>query len=193
MDSADKDGIYLHRVDGVEIKGNHFDGGSSAEGVTFLTPVTEVSISGNIVDTVAVTMNNFDTVPLALSDVTATQTSSDLGFNRLYGGGTALVAGDFALHANWGSTAFITVTGTDSAFKIVVTSAGASIASYPNIVLTFTDGAWSSIPFAVCNRGGGADGAIPLSSRATTTTLTMDYQATPTSTSTYTFNCLVIG
>jgi hypothetical protein len=73
-------------------------------------------------------------------------------------GGTALVAGDFALSAGWGSTASVSaITGTDSRFLIEVTSAGTGQAVNPTITLTYADGAWPSAPFPQITDNGSVD------------------------------------
>lgn len=71
--------------------------------------------------------------------------------------GTALVAGDFTLSSGFGSTASIgTITGTDQRFRATITSAGTGQAANPTVILTFQDGTWSTAPFFVTSRAGGA-------------------------------------
>jgi hypothetical protein len=82
MDLAAQDGITLFRANGVVVAGNHFKGtGGVAEAVTFIASVTDVSIIGNTVDAVGLGMTGFSGVPLAISDVTITQFSVDLGIS----------------------------------------------------------------------------------------------------------------
>ncbi len=78
------DAIYLKYVDGVVIEGNRFGAGfagSGAECVVFDDDVTNVSISGNIVLGLEPTMPGYESVPLQVNDVTATQSSAAGGFS----------------------------------------------------------------------------------------------------------------
>jgi len=68
-------------------------------------------------------------------------------------GGTALVAGDFALSAGWGTTASVgSVRGVDQFFEFVVTSAGTGQGASPTITYTPKDGTWTTAPIWVCVR-----------------------------------------
>ena len=81
MDLAAQDGITLFRANGVVIERNHFKGtGSVAKAVIFTASTTDVSLKGNTVNAVLATMTGFTGVPLPVSDVTITQTSSAGGF-----------------------------------------------------------------------------------------------------------------
>lgn len=85
----------------------------------------------------------------------AGSTTPDTKFNRLKSAqGSALIAGDFAISASWGSTASIaSVSGTDAAGSITILTGGTGIAANPSITLTFHDGTWTNPPIVVCSRG----------------------------------------
>lgn len=113
---------------------------------------------------------------------------------RFVSGGTALVGGDFALHANWGASATIgTITGTDQAFQFTVTSAGAGQGANPTVTLTFKDGTWTTVPIFTCNMNGGT-GALSFTTVVpTATTAVITYIGTPTVDLTYTISCVGMG
>jgi len=70
--------------------------------------------------------------------------------------GTAVVAGDFALGAGWGTTAtvsFISPGSTDTRGQIRITSSGTGQAAQPSIIFTFKDGTYSTSPFMVATSG----------------------------------------
>lgn len=70
------------------------------------------------------------------------RTDDDFTAKRLMQrGGTALVAGDFALDAGWGSTASVSVdtNSTDGRWRITVTSNGVGQSGNPSITLTFKE------------------------------------------------------
>lgn len=109
--------------------------------------------------------------------------------------GTALVAGDFALHANWGSTASVAVAtgGKDNKFQITVTSAGTGQGANPTVVLTFKDGTFTVAPVAVVCRGGGSQNTLPVFCTCTATTLTITFVGTPVAAETFIINGHVLG
>ena len=109
--------------------------------------------------------------------------------------GTALVAGDFALSAGWGSTATVTaVIGTDQAWQMLVTSQGAGIAAGPTITLTFHDGTWTNSP--ICNskiQGGTGSLTAALTDNPSATQNIITFQGTPVSGLTYLISSVAIG
>lgn len=109
--------------------------------------------------------------------------------------GTSLVAGDFALSGGFGNTASVAVkTGSkDTRFGIVVTSAGTGQGASPTITLTFKDGTFTSVPFAVVSRGAGDQPTVPLLAIATATTLVITFLGTPVAAETYTIFGIVLG
>ncbi len=117
------------------------------------------------------------------------------GVARLYLGGTALVAGDFALSAGWGDTASVgTITGADARCKFTVTSAGVGQAANPTITLTFKDGTWTVTPFVVACRGGGSQlGIQPCVTGVTATTVTLTWPGTPVAAETFQFILQAVG
>jgi len=108
--------------------------------------------------------------------------------------GTALVAGDFALSAGFGTTATVTsVTGTDQRFGFTVNSSGTGQGADPTIILTFTDGAWTAAPFVVTGRTGGDQLAVALTVTTSTTTATITFRGTPIAAQTYGIECILMG
>lgn len=122
-------------------------------------------------------------------------TSSARGTTRLRSiGGTALVAGDFALSSGWGTTASVgTITGTDQRCQFTVTSAGTGQAANPTITLTFKDGTWTTTPFALVLRNGGAAYTFQLTWTVSATQLVITFNGQPIAAETFTFTVMVIG
>jgi hypothetical protein len=109
-------------------------------------------------------------------------------------GGTALVAGDFALSAGWGNTAAVSaVTGTDQGWNITVTCGGTGIAANPTITLTFKDGTWTNSPIAMSKMVGGTGTITDLSDAPTATTWVITFNGTPVDTKTYIISGIVMG
>jgi hypothetical protein len=108
--------------------------------------------------------------------------------------GTALVAGDFALSAGWGSGAAVSaVTGTDQGFDLTVT-AGTSPTANPTITLTFKDGTWTNAPILLIQQRGGT-GAQPTAINYTpsATAPVITWIGTPVNTNTYIISVIVMG
>lgn len=67
--------------------------------------------------------------------------------------GTALVAGDFSLHANFGTGASVsTIAATDQGGRVTITS-GTTAGASPTATLTFKDGTWTAAPAVTVSRG----------------------------------------
>ncbi len=109
--------------------------------------------------------------------------------------GTSLVAGDFALHANWGTTASIgTITGTDQRSRATITSAGTGQGANPTVILTFKDGTWTTAPFFVVSRAGGSQPTVQFEvTTITATALTLTFQGTPSASETFILSVVGIG
>lgn len=108
--------------------------------------------------------------------------------------GTALVAGDFALSAGFGTTATVTgVIGTDQGWTITVTSSGTGQAANPTITLTFHDGTWTLSPITVSKMSGGTGAVTQLTESPTATTNVITFQGTPVAASTYVISSVAIG
>lgn len=109
--------------------------------------------------------------------------------------GTALVAGDFALSASWGSTATKTVNrGVDGAFSFTVTEGGTGQAANPTVTLTFHDGSWINVPVSTCNLDAATtDTFAPVAVKDTATTLIVTYIGTPATNKAVTFQCHTTG
>lgn len=107
---------------------------------------------------------------------------------------TALVAGDFALSAGWGSTATVTsVSGTDTAWRITVTSQGSGIGASPTVTHTFKDGAYANVPYCNSKQAGGTGGPVLMTEVPTTTQNVITAVGTPTTGQTFVIQGLVIG
>jgi hypothetical protein len=126
----------------------------------------------------------------AFTTVSSTGVAS---LQRVKATGTALVAGDFALHANWGAGATVTsVTGTDQGWNITVTAAGTPGAS-PTVILTFKDGTWTSAPIVISKMVGGTGAITDLTDSATATAWTVTFNGTPVAGSTYVISGIAMG
>lgn len=120
-------------------------------------------------------------------------------FSRRYfaSGGTASVAGDFALSAGWGTTASVgTITGEDAHLSFVVTSAGTGQGADPTITYTFKNGTWTNAPWVTCHLNGASTASeltTAITWTTTATTVVLTFRGTPTATRTYTFQIMTIG
>lgn len=109
-------------------------------------------------------------------------------------GGTALVAGDFALSAGWGTTASVgTITGTDQGFQFTVTSSGTGQGANPTITVTDKDGTWTNAPIVLVKRSGGNQLTIADTWTVTATALTITFNGTPVAAETFTYNVIKMG
>ena len=146
---------------------------------------------------------NVPSLPTAATTETGTGAivrAVDSSVNRVKTNGTALVAGDIAIVTTgaWGDTAnavVSAVTGNDQWFQWTITAGGANTGANPTIVITFTDGTWTTAPIVMCNR---QDFAVPATVTVTITTvtatvLTLTFDGTPTAANVYRFACHVGG
>ncbi len=123
----------------------------------------------------------------------ATGTFTALAGNRFKATGTALVAGDFALHANWGTGAAIgTITGTDQGWQGTVTAATTPGAS-PTLILTFKDGTWTNAPICISKMIGGTGTTTELGDSVSATAHTITFNGTPVDGQTYIIAAVCIG
>lgn len=112
--------------------------------------------------------------------------------------GTAIATTDVAVGAGWGANATCSaVTGNDSRGTITITTSllDTPLAT-PTLTLTFKNGTWTTVPFAVCNINDSSTGTLAASScHCTATTLVLSYDGTPTALSakTYIFNFHIVG
>lgn len=112
---------------------------------------------------------------------------------RFKANGTALVAGDFALDANWGAGAAVSaVTGTDQAWQITVTAAGVP-ALNAGVTLTFKDGTWTTAPICQSQVIGGTGAVADMTGLPTATTWPLVYTAVPVAASTYIITGMCFG
>jgi len=123
------------------------------------------------------------------------QLDNDLLVRRLRQTGTALVAGDFATSAGWGSTASVAVTSNsrDNMGRVTVTPNGASIAANPTLTLTFTDGAWPNGSFCIASNDFGTGVRAFVEVTTTTTTMVVTYVGTPVAGNTQTISWICQG
>lgn len=107
---------------------------------------------------------------------------------------TALVAGDFAASAEWGTSPVLAVVGgTDQAASITI-QAKATTSANPTITLTFKDGTWTVAPIVVAHRtdvvaATAAPGATVTNqwvvTSVTATTVVFTFNGQPVANSTY--------
>lgn len=110
--------------------------------------------------------------------------------------GKALVAGDFALSAGFGTTASIAVSSgsTVARGEATITSAGTGQGANPTCTLTFPDGAYDAAPFAVASRSGGSQRSVQMevTTRAAGS-MVFSLIGTPVAAETYKFNWEIVG
>ncbi len=117
----------------------------------------------------------------------------DFSARRFKATGTALVAGDFALDANWGAGAAVSaVTGTDQAWSITVTAAGIPVLN-AGVTLTFKDGTWTNAPICQSQVTGGTGAIADISGAPTATTWPMTYNGTVVAGLTYVLTGVCFG
>ena len=164
--------------------GNAGDASTAVGGVT-ITPGTGTGQPG----TINIGTANTTTINIGMTGATQSTTS----LHRFAVAGTALVAGDFALDANWGVGAAVSaVTGTDQAWQITVTAAGIPGLN-PTITLTFTDGTFTNAPICITKMTGGTGVVTDLTETPTATTNVITFNGTPVAVSTYIISSIVVG
>ena len=130
-------------------------------------------------------LNTFDTATAGTaSTIAARDASGRLTSKRFIADGTALVAGDFALSGGWGGGTVGTVTGTDQAWRITVTAAGAPGLN-PTVTLTFKDGTWTTSPICSTKSNGGTGAVLDYTDAETATTNVITALGTPVAGLTY--------
>ena len=117
---------------------------------------------------------------------------------RWHAGGGAVVAGDLALSAGWGTTATDAVTlatSRDQALVYTVTSGGTGQAVNATITWTFGDGTWTSIPVCSIYQSGGTGAALgqPTRSSSSATAYVWIVPGLPVDTFTYEYTMLCVG
>lgn len=102
-------------------------------------------------------------------------------------------AGDVALSAGWGTTASVTaVAGSDNNPRFSITSGGVGQGANPTIAFTYHNGAFGATAqtwTGNCTVTAGTGAISPITYTATTTVLTLTYNATPVNTLTYVVSC----
>jgi hypothetical protein len=129
----------------------------------------------------------------AISSPTITGTAV---FNRLRANqGSALVVGDVGSITNFGNTASVSsVTGTDSAGTINISSSGTGQIANGQFILTFHDGTWTTPPICVVTRSdGNGPNSAPAANTASATTLTVIFSGAAVAGTTYGFNFICEG
>ena len=158
--------------------------------------------AGGAAITGAVTGSTTITAGTGITSTTGniTAAAGDVDVRRLVANnGTALVAGDFALSAGWGTTASIAVTSTakDQRGGFGVTCNGASIAANPDVTLTFKDSLFPEIPAVVIVKAEITPVAPTTAYWAilstTTGSVTFLFVGTPVAGSTYSARYMVMG
>ena len=116
---------------------------------------------------------------------------------RIHAGGNAVVAGDIAESAGWGTTvsdAITLATSRDQAMVFTVTSSGTGQGANPTITLTFGDGTWTSIPVCMIQQSGGTGALADVTrSSSSATAYVWIWNATPVDTLTYEFTVICLG
>lgn len=109
------------------------------------------------------------------------------------GAGRDLVAGDVALHANWGTNPVLALSsGANRAAGVLTVTAKATTGANPTIVITYPE-AYDKVPAIVVSRGDAVSntaGEIHAVSTATAATITFD--GTPTADQVYVINYVVV-
>lgn len=124
--------------------------------------------------------------------------STKPGTSRLaLSGGTSVTTGDWAL-SGWGANATVSaVTGNDSRGTVTVATSALDTPSLnPTVTLTFKNGTWTAVPFAVTCMNNDTTGPFASAScKTTATTLILEYDGTPTAltAANYVFNFIVVG
>ncbi len=186
---------------GVAVVGSYIDGDpASTGGRVQLTTSNNIVFMGNTFvsqasgSTVRVTGTVFGIVQSANVNwsIDTPAALGDLAQRRYKASGTALVAGDFALSAGWGTTATVTsARGTDQFFELVVTSAGTGQGANPTITHTPKDGTWTTAPVWDCFRQERtSQPTVTLSlTTQTATSLVIQFNGTPIAAETYKIGC----
>jgi len=167
--------------------------GNSVSGVASNLPGYGLSLGASTTNTTI--GSNLFTGSLGAVSIAAGATLLNPTNTRFSAGGTALVAGDVALSAGWGTTASVSaISGTDQRFELTITSAGTGQGANPTATITWKDGSWGTAPFIICQRTTGSQptvGARVTSRSATAFTMTWD--GTPIAAETYSFVCQSMG
>lgn len=137
------------------------------------------------------------TVPALRLNWSSTDGRSSIAVNRVYGDvANSLSSGDFALSAGWGSTASVSVvsSSSDTRGRITITANGTGLAANPTCTLTFTDGSFGAVAFAIVGWSGGTGtGITGFTWSAPTTTLVITAAGTPAAGETYILTWMVMG
>ena len=176
-------GIKALSSSGVNITG--FQCTMSGGGTCFVDDAAStrnmVSVGVNAGSNVTV-FNSAGTLDTLTNGKLAVQTASRFSVAT----GTALIDGDFALSAGWGSTRINgSTTGFDQAFQTTVTAQGTGILPSPTITLTFKDGTWGSAPICESKMNGGTGAITPLTDAPTAGTDVITFTSTPVAGKTY--------
>ena len=128
----------------------------------------------------------------------ALRLSSISAVGRFHAGGNAVVAGDLALSAGWGTTATDAVTlatSRDQALVYTITSGGTGQAANATITWTFGDGTWTSVPVCMIEQSGGTGLALgqPTRSSSSATAYVWIVPGLPVAGSTYEYTMICIG
>ena len=173
-----KDGVDINASD--QVTATHLASPlPTAQGGTAQNSTAVYPTSGTVVTRDATESLSNKTLPSPV--VTGTAITNRLRAS----GGNAVVAGDFALGAGWGSTASLSVAAgsTDAAGQATITANGSGITANPSVAFTFHDGAFPSAPFVIFARGDGnsPQTALFTAAKGATTSAGTFFAGTPTS------------
>lgn len=134
-------------------------------------------------------------------DITVTDdvfVDGDIECDRLrFSRAAALVQGDFALSAGWGTTASVSVSpnSKEQNWRITITASGTGQGANPTVTLTFPGGAYGYAPRALILRNGGSGGTLnpSWSGSPSTTALVFTGAGTPGADLTFAYECIMMG
>ena len=179
--------------------GNTFDTDNATLTLAFnvaaaITAPENSAFIGNVVGTGVTTKITYQAGAQVVPELWPDTASDSFLVRRIRASqGTALVAGDFALDANWGAGAAVSaVTGTDQAWQMTVTAAGIP-ALNAGVTLTFKDGTWTNAPICQAQVIGGTGAVADMTGLPTATTWPLVYAAVPVAASTYIITGVCFG
>lgn len=163
----------------------------SAVSATFIKNVIQSTVDATYIGFTNVTSMGDE------SDAPTTTTLLAANIPRIIYRGTQLTTGAFSFGGNWGTgPSFTSVTGTDGAFILTLSSGSGAPAANPTVNLNFVDGTWGQIPVCTPVR---QDASAPTtafwvqSNSTTATQLFLAFIGTPAVSTSYTVGVICSG
>lgn len=129
---------------------------------------------------------------ISISATGLVQVAKNFEAKRLAGKGTALVVGDFSLHANWGTGSSITnLSATDQGGTFWVTTGASGQGANPTVTLTFKE-PYPVPPAVIVKRNGGNTSSTEMTWTVTATQLIMTFPATPLASANYVISFIAL-